>query len=137
MPNQVGRNNRRILRIRVCWKPWRRAIAALLMIGGLLTTARGAENDAGMGIRNLTSVPITQIYASRAGQNTFSADQIPLNPEGEIDHNKVLGLTGFAPGRYLLRITDNAGRVCWARNVDLQVNKVVSLQDADLRDCDP
>ena len=110
---------------------------ALLMIGGPLTTARGAENSAGMGILNLTPAPITEVYASRAGQNTFSSDQIQLNPVGEIDHNKILRLTGFAPGRYLLRITDNSGRVCWARNVDLQVNKIVSLQNEDLTDCDP
>lgn len=114
---------------------------ALLVTCGLLTTARGAENSAGnsagMGLLNLTSVPITQVYASRTGQNTFSSDQIPMNPEGEIDRNKILRLTGFAPGRYVLRITDNSGRVCWARNVDLQVNKVVSLQDEDLKDCNP
>jgi hypothetical protein len=137
MPNQVSRRNWRMPRIRDCSKQWPRAAVALLMIGGPLTTARGAENSAGMGILNLTSAPIAEVYASPAGQNTFSSDQIPLNPVGEIDRNKILRLTGFAPGRYLLRITDNSGRVCWARNVDLQVNKIVSLQDEDLRDCDP
>jgi hypothetical protein len=137
MPNQVSRSNWRVPRIRDCSKQWPRAAVVLLVTCGLLTTARGAENSAGMGLLNLTSVPITQIYASPAGQNTFSSDQIPMNPEGEIDRNKILRLTGFAPGRYVLRITDNSGRVCWARNVDLQVNKVVSLQDEDLTDCDP
>ena len=138
MLNQVSRSNRQIPHIRRArWKRWPLAAAALLTIGTLLTTARAADDNVGMGLLNLTSSPITQVYASPAGQDTFSADQVALIPGGEIDHNKILGLTGLAPGRYLLRITDNSGRVCWARNVNLQVNEVAPLRDADLTDCDP
>ena len=111
--------------------------AALLIVGGLMTTAQGAESGEGIALRNLTSAPITQVYISPAGQNTFSADQIALIPGGAVDHDKTLKLAGISPGRYLLRVTDNTGRVCWVRNIALEANQVVPVQDKDLTDCDP
>jgi hypothetical protein len=116
---------------------WSFAGLALLMLGGLLTRAQATEDDENMGLRNLTSAPITQVYISPAGQNTFSRDQIALIPGGAVDHGKVLKLNGVGPGSYLLRVTDSAGRVCWVRNVRLEPNEVVSVQDKDLTDCDP
>lgn len=122
---------------RGCRQTWAFAGAALAIVGGLTAAAQAAESDTSPGLRNLTSAPITQVYMSPAGQDTFGPDQIALVPGGEVGHDKILGLTGIAPGRYLLRVTDNTGRVCWVRNVTLEANQVVSLLDKDLTDCDP
>jgi hypothetical protein len=111
--------------------------AALLIVGGLMAAARGAESGESIALRNLTSVPITQVYILPAGQNTFSADQIALIPGGAVDHDEILKLTGISPGRYLLRVTDNTGRGCWVCNIILEANQVVPVQDKDLTDCDP
>ncbi|HZC95893.1 MAG TPA: hypothetical protein VE267_07190 [Bradyrhizobium sp.] len=90
-----------------------------------------------MGIRNLTSATITELNASPVGQNTFGPVQIALVPGHAVDHDKILKLTDTAPGRYELRISDNTGRVCWVRNIALEANEAVPMQDKDLTDCDP
>jgi hypothetical protein len=138
MLKQVTRSNQRTPHPgRGCGERWPFIGAALLIVSGLMAPAQAAESGAAIGLRNLTSAPITQVYISPAGQNTFSSDQIALIPGGAVDHDKTLKLTGIAPGRYLLRVTDNAGRVCWVRNITLEANQVVSVQDKDLTDCDP
>jgi hypothetical protein len=63
--------------------------------------SEAAESDTGPGLRNLTSAPMTQVYMSPAGQDTFGPDQIALVPGGEVGHDKILELAGIAPGRYL------------------------------------
>jgi hypothetical protein len=116
---------------------WPVAGFALSMVGALLPAAQATASNENVALRNLTSAPITQVYISPAGQNTFGRDQIALIPGGEVDQGKVLKLTGIGPGSYLLRVTDNAGRVCWVRDVKLEPNEVVSVHDDDLTDCDP
>jgi hypothetical protein len=122
---------------RPCRQKWPCTGVALVIVGGLMTTVQAAESGEGMGLRNLTSATITQLYASPVGQNTFGPDQIALVPGHAVDHDKILKPTDIAPGRYELRISDNTGRVCWVRNITLEANEVVPLQDKDLTDCKP
>jgi hypothetical protein len=138
MAKQMTRSNQRTPPLgRLCRQKWSCTGAALFIFGGLMATAQAAESGEGMGLRNLTSATITQLYASPVGQNTFGSDQIALVPGHAVYHGKILKLTDTAPARYELRIADNTGRVCWVRNITLEANEVVPLQDKDLTDCKP
>ena len=109
------------------------------MVAALTVATAAAESGSGKGIRvwNLTSSTIKHLYLSPAGQDAFGPDQCALDPDGAVDHDERLKLTGIAPGRYDLKIADKSGRVCVVRNLALQANKVVSVQDGDLTDCHP
>jgi hypothetical protein len=122
---------------RVCGLKWLRASATLLLVGAFAATAHAADTGEDISLRNLTSAPITQLYVSPTGQNTFGPDQIAVIPGRAVDQDKSLKLTGIGPGRYDLRVTDSSGRVCWVRNITLEANKTIPLPDKDLTDCNP
>jgi hypothetical protein len=112
----------------------RRWLAHLLLCLGLIPGALAAE---GKGIRfwNLTSATITNLSLAPAGKDAFGPDLGPNDPDGTVDHDERLKLTGVTPGRYDLKLTDSGGRVCFVRNRLLEANKVFSVQDTDLTDC--
>jgi hypothetical protein len=109
-------------------------IVAMLTLAGLIPAALGAE---GKGIRfwNLTSSTIKNLYLSPAGKDAFGPDLCANDPDGAVDHDERLKLTGLAPGRYDLKLADNTGRVCVVRNITVEANKVFSVQEQDLTEC--
>ena len=118
-------------------RPRRRSftpIVAMLTLSGLIPAALGAE---GKGIRfwNLTSSTIKNLYLSPAGKDAFGPDLCANDPDGAVDHDERLKLTGLAPGRYDLKLADKTGRVCLVRNIAVEANKVFSVQEQDLIEC--
>ena len=110
MAKQPTRSNQRTAPPgRLLRKKWPCTGAALFMVGGVMATAQAAESSEGMGLRNLTSATITQLYASQVGQNTFGQDQVALIPGHAVAHDKILKLTDTAPGHYELRIATTRG----------------------------
>ena len=88
---------------------------------------------------NLTSTTITNLELAPAGSGQFGPNQCANDPDGAVDHDERLKLTGLQPGAYDVHVTDKKGRVCTVKNVTVKGDGkyAFSLSDSDLRDCGP
>jgi len=84
---------------------------------------------------NLTSPTITKLEISKAGANVFGPNQTANDPDGAVDHDERLKITGIETGVYDIRLTLEDGTACMARNVKIQKGKVFFLEDKNLVDC--
>ena len=78
---------------------------------------------------------MTNLQLSPAGQQAWGANQCANDPDGAVDHDERLRITGIAPGRYDVRLSNKGGRTCIVRNLDIKENGVFSIEDKDLTDC--
>ena len=96
-----------------------------------------AAEGKGKGIRfwNLTSSTVTNLQLSPAGHNAWGANQCANDPDGTVDHDERLRITGVPPGRYDVKVANKAGRSCIVRNIEIKENGIFSIEDKDLTDC--
>ena len=101
---------------------------------GMANMAVAAER---MQFWNLTSNTITALALAPPGTSNFGPNQCANDKDGSVDHDERLRLVGVIPGRYDVRVTDQKGRVCLARNVTVNAggHYAFSLSDDDLHDC--
>jgi hypothetical protein len=111
--------------------------AVLLAVAVMLPLFEPSLAADGKGIRfwNLTSSTVTNLQLSPAGQNAWGANQCANDPDGTVDHDERLRLTGVSPGRYDVKLANKAGRDCIVSNVEIKQNGIFSIEDKDLRDC--
>jgi hypothetical protein len=84
---------------------------------------------------NLVSSTVTKLEISKAGANAFGPNQTANDPDGAVDHDERLKITGVTSGAYDVRLTLKDGRTCFARNVNIRDGKVFSIEDKDLVNC--
>jgi hypothetical protein len=84
---------------------------------------------------NLASATVTKLEISKAGANSFGPNQTGNDPDGAVDHDERLKITGVTTGAYDVRLTLKDGRTCFARNVQIREGKVFSIEEKDLVDC--
>jgi hypothetical protein len=84
---------------------------------------------------NLISSAVTKLEISKAGAGAFGPNQTVNDPDGAVDHDERLKLTGVEAGTYDIRLALKDGRTCFARNVKIQDGKPFSIEDKDLVDC--
>lgn len=108
-----------------------------VVLTALMVSSQAGLAAEGKGVRfwNLTSSTVAKLYLSPAGKNEWGADQCGNDPDGAVDHDERIKLPGIVPGEYDLKIGDKHGKVCIVRNVKIEANKVFSVQDKDLTDC--
>jgi hypothetical protein len=114
-----------------------RAFLLAAAAAALFSNPSLAADGKGKGIRfwNLTSSTMTSVQLSPAGQNAWGADQCANDPDGAVDHDERLRITGISPGRYDVRLANKAGRTCIVRNLEIKVNGIFSIEDKDLTEC--
>jgi hypothetical protein len=114
-----------------------RACLLAVMLAALCCNPSLAAEGKGKGIRfwNLTSSTVSNLQLSPAGQNAWGANQCANDPDGAVDHDERLRITGISPGRHDVRISNKAGRTCVVRDLDIKENAVFSIEDKDLTDC--
>lgn len=97
--------------------------------------ARPAER---MAFWNLTSSTVTYLAMAPAGTDKFGPDQCVNDRDKEVDHDERLRLTGIAPGRYDVRVSNKAVSMCTVRNVEVKSGGKFSfsLEDKDLTGCE-
>ena len=110
----------------------RYGIAACVLVLAVAGAAKAAER---MRFWNLTSVTIKELYLAPAGTTQWSANQCKNDPDGTVDHDERLRITGVGPGRYDAKFTDKIGRTCVVRNVELKDGAVFSIEEKELTDC--
>ena len=114
-----------------------RAFLLAIAVAALFSNPNLAADGKGKGIRfwNLTSSTITNLQLSPAGRNAWGPNQCANDPDGTVDHDERLRITGIAAGRYDAKLANKAGRSCIVRNLDIQEDGIFSIEDKDLKEC--
>ena len=114
-----------------------RALIPGLAAAALLWNPSLAADGKGKGIRfwNLTSSTVTNLQLSPPGQDAWGVNQCANDPDGSIDHDERLRITGISPGRYDVKLANKAGQTCVVRNLEIKENGIFSIGDKDLTDC--
>ena len=76
---------------------------------------------------NLTGETITHVSLAPEGTTNWSADQCRNDPDGTVDFDERLRITGVATGRYDVRFTGKSGRSCIVKGVDVKAGAVFSI----------
>jgi hypothetical protein len=84
---------------------------------------------------NLTSSTVKSLELAPAGTSTFGPNQCANDPDGEVDHDERVKVTGVATGAYDARLKLADGRVCMAEGVRIEAGKPFTIEDKDLVGC--
>jgi hypothetical protein len=86
---------------------------------------------------NLTSSTVKSLELAPAGTSAFGPNQCANDPDGAVDHDERVKVTGVATGAYDARLKLADGRVCMANAVRIETGKPFSIEDKDLVGCAP
>jgi hypothetical protein len=86
---------------------------------------------------NLTSSTVKSLELAPAGTSAFGPNQCANDPDGAVDHDERVKVTGVATGAYDARLKLADGRVCMAKAVRIETGKPFSIEDKDLVGCAP
>lgn len=119
------------------WTPVRCIVAA-----GLLAVASGgaeaADKEPRTRLWNLTGSTIAKFEMAPAGSTAWGPDQCKNDKDGSVDHDERLKIVGVESGTYDARVTlQKPAKVCVARGLKVEVGKVFSVEEQDLKDCTP
>ncbi|HXZ14939.1 MAG TPA: hypothetical protein VEH77_03040 [Roseiarcus sp.] len=84
---------------------------------------------------NLTSSTVKSLELAPAGTDAFGPNQCLNDPDGAVDHDERVKVTGVTAGEYVARLKLADGRTCIARNVKIEGGKPFAIEDKDLADC--
>jgi len=76
---------------------------------------------------NLTGETITHLSLAPEGTTNWSTDQCRNDPDGTVDFDERLRITGVATGRYDVKFTGKSGRSCIVKGVDVKAGAVFSI----------
>lgn len=108
------------------------AVAALGLAG-----AGAAEAAKGMQFWNLTTVTITDLRLAPTGTTKWGPNQCLNDSDKSVDADERLKLTSLTAGKYDVKLTDQKGRTCTVKNVEVKATGAYafSIADKDLTDC--
>jgi hypothetical protein len=84
---------------------------------------------------NLTSSTVKSLELAPAGTSAFGPNQTPNDPDGTVDHDERLKITGVATGAYDARLKLADGRQCMAKGLRIETGKVFAIEEKELVDC--
>jgi hypothetical protein len=84
---------------------------------------------------NLTSSAVKSLELAPAGTSTFGPNQCANDPDGAVDHDERVRVTGVTTGAYDARLTLADGRVCTANGIRIETGKPFAIEDSDLVGC--
>ena len=76
---------------------------------------------------NLTSSTVKSLELAPAGASAFGPNQTTNDPDGAVDHDERLKVTGVKSGAYDARLKLADGRVCMAKGVQIEAGKVFTI----------
>lgn len=111
-------------------------LGALLGAGlALCTFVDASAAQHGTRFWNLTGQTVTHLFLAPAGTNKWGSDQTKNDPDGSVDDDERLAITGVNAGHYDAKLTQQSGRVCTVRNVAIKPGAVFSIDKKALTDC--
>ena len=109
------------------------AVAAFALAAGV-----GLAQAADRGVTrfwNLTGETITHLSMAPAGTTNWGPDQCRNDPDGTVDFDERLRITGISSGRFDVRFADKTGRNCIVKDVDVKAGAVFSIGKEALDHC--
>ncbi len=107
--------------------------AILLGVASLLLAQPVAAKDTRFW--NLTSSAVKSLELAPAGTSAFGPNQTANDPDGDVDHDERLKVTGVKSGAYDARVKLADGRICMAKGVQIEAGKVFAIEDKELVGC--
>jgi hypothetical protein len=86
---------------------------------------------------NLTASTVKSIELAPTGTSAFGPNQTMNDPDGAVDHDERLKVTGVKNGAYDARLKLADGRICMAKGVQIETGKVFTIEDKELVGCLP
>jgi hypothetical protein len=111
----------------------RSIVSALALVAGV-SAAQAADSDRTR-FWNLTGETITHLQLAPAGTTNWGADQCRNDPDGAVDFDERLRITGISTGRYDVKFADKTGRSCIVKGVDVKAGAVFSIGKEALSHC--
>jgi hypothetical protein len=84
---------------------------------------------------NLTSSTVKSLELAPAGASQFGPNQCANDPDGAVDHDERVRVTGVTTGAYDARLTLADGQVCVAKGIWIETGKPFAIEDKDLIGC--
>src|ERR1700735_5362008 len=84
---------------------------------------------------NLTSSTVKSFELAPAGTSAFGPNQTANDPDGAVDHDERLKVTGVKTGAYDARLKLADGRECMAKGVRIEAGKVFPIEEKELVGC--
>jgi hypothetical protein len=84
---------------------------------------------------NLKASTVKSLELAPTGTSAFGPNQTMNDPDGAVDHDERLKVTGVKSGAYDARLKLADGRVCMAKGVQIEAGKVFAIEDKELVGC--
>src|ERR1700722_3355637 len=107
--------------------------AILLGVAAILLAQPAAAKDTRFW--NLTSSTVKTVALALPGTSACGANQTATDPNGDVDHDERLKVTGVKSGAYDARLKLADGRVCMAKGVHIETGKVFTIEEKELVGC--
>lgn len=119
---------------------WRRGIVSIVTLAEAVALSYGCcastyNKPAPTRLWNMTRDTIAKFEMSPKGRTLWGPDQCKNAKDGTVRHRRQLPIYGVGAGTYDARITFASGRICYARNLDVEVGRVFFIEAVDLDDC--
>ena len=107
--------------------------AILLGVAAILVARPAVAKDTSFW--NLTSSTVKSLELAPAGTSAFGPNQTTNDPDGDVDHDERLKVTGVKSGAYDARLKLADGRICVAKGVHIDAGKVFTIEEEELVGC--
>jgi len=84
---------------------------------------------------NLTSSTVRSLELAPGGTSAFGPNQCKNDPDGAVDHDERLKVTGVKTGAYDARLKLADGRECTVKGVHVEAGKVFAIEEKELVGC--
>jgi hypothetical protein len=84
---------------------------------------------------NLTSSTVKSLELAPAGTPAFGPNQTTNDPDGAVDHDERLKVTGVKSGAYDARLKLADGRQCVVKGLRVEAGKVFTIEEKELAGC--
>jgi hypothetical protein len=84
---------------------------------------------------NLTGETITSLSLAPTGTTNWGPDQCRNDPDGRVDFDERLRITGISSGPHDVRFTDASGRTCIVTGVAIKAGAVFAIGKEALAHC--
>ena len=111
----------------------RKFAVTLLVLAATSTLAGAVERP--MRFWNLTRHTISEFYLAPAGTTMWGANQCKNDRDGTVDTDERLRITDTPPGMYDAKLVDVSGRICFVRNLKLELGEIFSIEEKELTSC--
>jgi hypothetical protein len=111
------------------------ALLTIAMAAGAAAVSAFAASGKGIRFWNLTASTISSLQLSPSGKETWGKNQCENDPDGTVDHDERVKVTGIEPGKYDVKLANKEGRVCVVHNIELKPNAVFSIDEKELTNC--